>query len=209
MISISIFVACACIALAVAMVIDFSKSRGMLYSRIKYLSPGSTDRSMKVKSKRIRRLPPRMSELIDHEMTEVLAMLVASLQSGEALFGSLKRLSEISKGSLAEELRITLARVELGGDISTELGALCERIPTDAVREFANKLSLAIARGTPLAESLLSLSVSLKSKQSATTLKRAGSNETKMLIPIVLLVCPVTVIFALFPSSQFLALGIT
>jgi hypothetical protein len=28
-----------------------------------------------------------------------------------------------------------------------------------------------------------------------------------MLIPVVLLICPVTVIFALYPSSQFLALG--
>jgi len=209
MISIAIFVACACIALGFAMVVDFSKSRGMLYSRLKEMSPGSVDRSMRFKSKRIRRLSPRMSALIDYEMTELLAMLVATLQSGEALFGSLKRLSEISCGSLAQELRITLARVELGGDISTELSALCERVPTDGVREFANKLSLAIARGTPLAESLLSLSVSLRSKQSSGQLKRAGANETKMLIPIVLLVCPVTVIFALYPSSQYLVLGFT
>lgn len=209
MISISIFIACACIAFAISMFIDFSKSRGLLHSRLRGLSPGSTGQIVKVKSKRIRRLAPGISALIDYEMTEILAMLVATLQSGETLFLSLRRLTEISRGPLAEELRITVARVELGGDISTELSALCERVPNDAVREFANKLSLAIARGTPLAESLLSLSVSLRSKQSARQLKQAGANETKMLIPIVLLVCPVTVIFALFPSSQFLALGIT
>jgi tight adherence protein C len=127
--------------------------------------------------------------------------------AGESLFKSILRVSKMSNSVLASEFSIMLNRIELGGEITTELSALCQRFPTDSIREFTNKLSLAIARGTPLSNSLVSLSTSLRASNSAVLLRRAGANETKMLIPVVLLVCPVTVIFALYPSSQFLALG--
>lgn len=144
---------------------------------------------------------------MDFELTELVEMLVAILLAGESLFSSIKRLTEISKCSLSGHFGILLQRVELGGDLTGELGALCERIPTDSMREFTNKLSLAIARGTPLANSLISLTTSLRTRYAAALLRKAGVNETKMLIPVVLLICPVTIVFALYPSSQFLALG--
>ncbi|MEY4320316.1 MAG: hypothetical protein RLZZ471_257 [Actinomycetota bacterium] len=208
MMSIATFIAIGCFVFAGFLVQELVRNRGKLYSRIIGLAPGATGLQNRPKMKRLSSLSGKNSDALDFELIEIVAMLVAVLQSGQSLFIALERLTQISNSVLAGELRAMVKRVELGGGISAELSALCERVPTDAIREFSNKLSLAIARGTPLAESLHALCASLRSKHSANQLRRAGANETKMLIPVVLLICPVTVIFALYPSSQFLALGL-
>ncbi len=108
---------------------------------------------------------------------------------------------------VAEELKVFLKNVALGESISSELAALCERKPTAAMKEFVNKISISIARGTPLVESFEALSESLRVRRAFELLKRAGVNETKMLIPLVALVLPTTVLFALYPSVRFLNIG--
>lgn len=208
MIAISGFLVFACVFLAGSIFIEFFKTRGQLYTRISRLAPGSLIDQPNHKTKRIRKLSKQDAELVDFELTELVEMLAAILLTGESLFLAIKRLTIISKSKLANHFAILLQRVDLGGDLTGELGALCERIPTDSMREFTNKLSLAIARGTPLANSLTALSTSLRARYRAAILRKAGVNETKMLIPVVLLICPVTIIFALYPSSQFLALGL-
>jgi tight adherence protein C len=206
--SISLTLVFACLVLATIMFIEVAKNRGKLYSRIAGLAPGANSISKESGTKRIRKLSKELASEVDFQLTEFAAMLVAVLQSGQSLFVALDQVTEISGGALSRELKYLSQRLNLGGQMSVELSALCERVPTDSIREFANKLSLAIARGTPLAESLLSLSVSLRAKRTAKLLQQAGVNETKMLIPVVLLICPVTVVFALYPSSQSLSLGL-
>ena len=196
-----------CALLAVALFIDSFKSTRGLHSRLVGLAPGSPLSSSKNKTKRVRNLAKNAAMTLDSELVELVEMMSATLLAGESLFNSILRVSKMSSSKLSGELKIMLNRIELGGEISSELSAMCQRVPTDSVREFTNKLSLAISRDTPLANSLISLATSLRASNSAALLRRAGANETKMLIPVVLLICPVTVIFALYPSSQFLALG--
>jgi tight adherence protein C len=52
------------------------------------------------------------------------------------------------------------------------------------------------------------LSASAKSQLKVAQLKAAGRNELKMLIPLVFLILPVTIAFAVFPSLQLLQLGV-
>jgi len=66
--------------------------------------------------------------------------------------------------------------------------------------ELAEKLSLGLSRGVPMAEQVMQLANSLRQEQGRRLLKQAGSSETKMLIPTVFLILPVTVLFAVFPS---------
>jgi tight adherence protein C len=80
--------------------------------------------------------------------------------------------------------------------------------PDRLLIELVQKLKLAIDRGTPLADSLESLVETARSEFSASILARAGSSETKMLIPTVFLILPVTVLFAIYPSLSLLGSGI-
>jgi tight adherence protein C len=207
MIAISFGLALTCGFFAISLFVDLFKTKRGLYGRLVGLAPGAPLNATKMKNRRLRSLSKSSVMTLDTELIELVEMISATLLAGESLFKSILRVSKMSSSTLAGELKIMLNRIELGGEISSELSALCQRVPTDSVREFTNKLSLAISRGTPLANSLISLAVSLRASNSAALLRRAGANETKMLIPVVLLICPVTVIFALYPSSQFLALG--
>jgi tight adherence protein C len=80
--------------------------------------------------------------------------------------------------------------------------------PDRLLIELVQKLKLAIDRGTPLADALESLVETARSEFSASILARAGSSETKMLIPTVFLILPVTVLFAIYPSLSLLGSGI-
>ena len=206
--TVSYLICVSCFCLSIHLFANYLSTRKKLISRILQLAPGSNFAKKQGPSKRIRTLSKSDQAAIDSELTDFVDMLSTTLLSGESLFVGLNRLTEISNCLLSKEIGILLRRVDLGGEITSELSALCQRIPTASIREFTNKLSLAIARGTPLANSLISLSSSLRKKRATSLLRLAGINETKMLVPVVLLVCPVTVIFALYPSSQLLTVGI-
>lgn len=183
--------------------------RSTLLHRVSALAPGGgLAATLKVeKPSRVKRLSKTKSTQIDFELPDIVELLATSVLAGGSLHAALSRISERGGGVVATELAIMLKKLELGSYFDQELSALCERLPHAGIREFANKLSLALARGTPLASSLVALSQALRKKQSNLILARAGANETKMLIPLVALVLPTTVIFATYPSIQFLSFG--
>ena len=98
--------------------------------------------------------------------------------------------------------------VEVDGDhayltafhLVEELGELAKRIPLSELEEFCQKLQVSIERGTPVAHQISQLSESIQQQVIKNLIRRAGQNETKMLIPTVFLILPVTVLFAIFPS---------
>lgn len=99
-------------------------------------------------------------------------------------------------GKLLDQLSENLA---LGADLLAELDAWAE-YGDPGLWELAEKLKLMIERGAGVSGQIIELAATLKAAQYRELLARAGSNETKMLIPTVFLILPVTVLFALFPS---------
>jgi tight adherence protein C len=59
-----------------------------------------------------------------------------------------------------------------------------------------------------MAEQFTQLAESARGQLRVAQLKNAGKNELKMLVPLVFLILPVTVLFAIFPSLQILQLGV-
>lgn len=188
-------------ALALAWVLlRLSLVRRNLETRLAGMAPGAVSTVAGRSTSRVRRFSKAIEHKVDAELPDLVDLMAASIAAEGSLHSSLLRISERANGRFATELALFLRRVELGQSFGAELSALCERMPTASVREFANKISIALARGTPLAETFTALSSTLRSRQGSRLLARAGSNETKMLIPLVTLVLPTTVIFALYPS---------
>ena len=180
-----------------------------LMRRLESLAPGAglaVTLNME-KVSRSKKLSKAKATQIDFELPDLVELLASSILTGNSLHSSVARVCERASGLVATELTLMLRKLELGSYFDQELSALCQRLPHPGISEFANKLSLALARGTPLAGSLVALSQSLRKRQSNLILARAGANETKMLIPLVALVLPTTVIFATYPSVQFLSFG--
>jgi tight adherence protein C len=179
-----------------------------LSSRLEQMVPGSgLDLTRVAKQRRVSKLSKRMRRQIDDELPDLIDLACGALLTGQSLHAAIERVASRSNSIVASELQVFLRNVSLGQSLSSELAALCERKPTAAMKEFVNKISLSIARGTPLAESFEALSASLRERRGFELLKRAGANETKMLIPLVALVLPTTVLFALYPSVLVLNIG--
>jgi tight adherence protein C len=197
------------ITIAIAISIFVSASRKpSLASRLAQVVPGSgLDFRGAAKKRRVAHLSKRERRQIDTELPDLIDLACGALLTGHSLHAAIERVASRSRSLVAEELKTFLKNVALGESISSELAALCERKPTAAMKEFVNKISISIARGTPLVESFEALSESLRERRAFELLKRAGVNETKMLIPLVALVLPTTVLFALFPSVRFLNIG--
>jgi tight adherence protein C len=61
-------------------------------------------------------------------------------------------------------------------------------------------MSVAIERGTPLADVLRAQAVDVREAGKRALLEAGGRKEIAMIVPVVFLVLPVTVLFALFPG---------
>lgn len=133
-------------------------------------------------------------------LPDILELLAVSLSAGDSLFAAFLRVVPRANGDLAIELRKVLIGLELGSDFPTELRALSARVPNRHVEELASKLMLANRRGSPLAQLLREHSDSVRAELRNQALAEAGRKETLMLIPLVFLILPVTVLFAIYPS---------
>jgi len=64
-----------------------------------------------------------------------------------------------------------------------------------------------LERGTPLAEVLRAQAQDARDEAKRELLEVAGKKEVAMLVPLVFLILPITVIFAIFPGIAVLQMG--
>jgi tight adherence protein C len=141
------------------------------------------------------------------ELPEIIDLLVVSLRAGNGIYLSFATVIPRSDGVLAKEIAQVLKAVEFGAAFGSEIMSVSKALPHPQVSEFVNKVSLALERGTPLAQMLGEQGVSVREEIKSRLLKQAGRNETRMLIPLVFLILPITVLFAIYPSLELLNFG--
>jgi tight adherence protein C len=107
-------------------------------------------------------------------------------------------------GVVASEFEQLLLALELGSDFESELTQMSIRNSNNPLSEVANRLLLAIRRGSPIAQLLSNQAAFVRNDLHNQILKQSGRNETRMLIPLVFLILPVTILFAIFPSLEML-----
>ncbi len=130
---------------------------------------------------------------------DVAGALGLLLAAGLPASVAISWLAPRTQGEIGEVLSAISENVELGADIIRELGEL-ENYQDQGLTELAEKLVLMIERGAGMSQQVFELAASLRHALYRELLQKAGSNETKMLIPTIFLILPVTVLFALFPS---------
>jgi tight adherence protein C len=137
-------------------------------------------------------------------VTSAFALL---LENGLPVSVAIRWLQPRLGGFWREQFGLSVAKLDLGADLIEELGELARRVPLPELGEFCQKLQIAIERGTPSAHQISQLSESIQHQVIRNLIRRAGQNETKMLIPTIFLILPVTVLFAIFPSLLVLQSG--
>ncbi|MDQ1697835.1 MAG: tight adherence protein [Frankiaceae bacterium] len=142
------------------------------------------------------------------EFPTIAELLALSVAAGEGAVGALQRVTRLSSGELARELDRALADARAGASLVAALEGLAARSALPPLARFVDGMAIAVERGTPLAEVLRAQAVDVRELGRRALLEAAGRKEIAMLFPVVFLVLPVTVVFALFPGFYNLSLSV-
>jgi tight adherence protein C len=141
------------------------------------------------------------------ELPVVLEFLTLSLSAGEGILDSIRRIATTSRGELAAELGGVVAAVNSGAALAESLQRLADGIRLPALSRCVDQVVGALERGTPLAEVLRAQAQDAREQSKRDLLELAGKKEVAMMIPLVFLILPVTILFAVFPGIFVLQVG--
>lgn len=141
------------------------------------------------------------------ELPTIAELLALSVGAGEGALGALERVAATTTGALSEELRHTLAAVRGGEPLSESLRSLAMRTGSPPVRRFAAAVSTAVERGTPLSGVLRAQAQDARAAGRRELMEQGGKKEIAMMVPVVFLILPVTVMFAVYPGLVAIDLG--
>jgi tight adherence protein C len=144
---------------------------------------------------------------MESELPTVLEFLTLSLSAGEGILDAIRRISRISAGELAGELGRVVADVNTGLPFADSLTAVARDLRLTPFTRFVEQVTGALDRGTPLVEVLRAQAQDSRDDAKRQLLEVAGRKEVAMLVPLVFLILPITVAFAIFPGILVLQAG--
>ena len=142
----------------------------------------------------------RREQAMLSEFPVVADLLALAVVAGESPVDALERVCRLTSGELARDLSSALDRARSGTPVTTALTELAERTTLESFARFLQGLVVAIERGTPLADVLRAQAVDVREVGKRALLEAGGRKEISMMVPVVFLILPVTVLFALFPG---------
>lgn len=138
------------------------------------------------------------------EFPTVAELLALSVSAGEGTAGALERVTKLSSGELAVELRACLVEANAGANLPAALQGLADRTGIPSLARFVDGVVVALERGTPLADVLRAQAQDVREEGRRSVMEIAGRKEIAMMVPVVFLVLPVTVLFAVYPGIALL-----
>ncbi|MFT2815843.1 type II secretion system F family protein [Leifsonia sp. A12D58] len=144
---------------------------------------------------------------IESELPTVLEFLTLSLAAGEGILDSLRRVSSSSSGELSGELSGVMTEVRLGVPLADSLQRMSQRLQLPSLTRCVDQITNALERGSPLAEVLRAQAQDAREETKRRLLETVGKKEVAMLVPLVFLILPLTVVFAIFPGIFVLQAG--
>jgi len=147
----------------------------------------------------------RERQRAEEEFPAIVELFTVLVSAGESPSTSLLRVSQRSSGVLAENFSEVLSDLHSGKNLTQSLEALGAVINSPTIRRFCDTLILAIERGTSLSDVLARQVEEVRNAHHAALLTAAGKAEIALMVPVIFLILPISVIFALWPS--YISLG--
>lgn len=150
----------------------------------------------------------RRKARIETELPTVLEFLALCLAAGEGLRDALARVGAIGSGDVTSELRRAVLESGTGSNLADALLDTARRLDVPTLSRALEHVVAAMERGAPLAEVLLAQAGDAREDAKRILIEQAGRKEIGMLFPVVFLLLPLSVLFAVFPGVVMLRLGI-
>lgn len=155
----------------------------------------------------LQRTAKRRLQRVSDELPTVLEFLTLSLTAGESMLDAIRRIARSSSGELARELAGVSSAVATGVPLSQALSDLREALDHHEFSRAIDQVLGALERGAPLAEVLRAQAGDARESAKRRIIELAGQKEILMLVPLVFLILPITIAFALFPGLLVLQTG--
>lgn len=143
--------------------------------------------------------------LVESEFPAIIEMLTLAIAAGDTPLNAFARISERSNSKLAAELADVVSAVRAGRPFHEALDEMGRQMKSSAIRRFVDALVMAMLRGAPIVEVLHRHVAEARINQRNLVMDKAGKAEMTMMIPIVFLILPISVLFALWPSINQLS----
>ncbi|TRW44311.1 type II secretion system F family protein [Georgenia yuyongxinii] len=150
----------------------------------------------------------RRQERMRAQLPDVVELLALAVGAGEGPVGALERIVRSTRGALTDEVRHTLADARSGIPLALAFERMAARTDAPAVARFAEGVAVALERGTPLGDVLRAQAQDARESSRRELMETGGKKEMAMMVPVVFLVLPITVIFAIFPGLAVLRVGL-
>lgn len=139
----------------------------------------------------------------DHVLIELptfVDLVGLALAAGEGVRGSLELVAGTPGGSVVEEVRRALGKARVGESLAEALQESATRLAVPAFSRFVGLVVASAELGAPMGESLRALAFDVREDRKRRLIEKAARQEVSMIVPVVGLILPVAVVFALFPG---------
>jgi tight adherence protein C len=149
----------------------------------------------------------RRRERLRVELPTIIEMVAMAVGAGSGLLAGFERISRIGQGVALVELSRVVDDTRAGLPLAPALRRMADRNDVHELRRFADSVIVAVERGTPLGDVLVAQASDAREAGRRALIESGGRKEIAMMVPIVFLVLPLSVVFALFPGFYGLQLG--
>ncbi len=141
------------------------------------------------------------------EFPAVAELFALAVAAGEGPAGAFERVAARCNGEIGLELNRTVTATRSGQPIVPVLQEMSHRCNVRPLDRFVDAVVVALERGTPLAPVVRAQASDARDAARRELVESAARREVAMLLPVVFLVLPVSVLFALFPGFDGLTLS--
>jgi Flp pilus assembly protein TadB len=135
-------------------------------------------------------------------LAEVFSILISAGVSPSSAF---EWVGSRAHGALGDRVRRIVTDCREGQLLVTALDKASNEIASPIVRRFVDSIAISVDRGSSLAEQLRLYVGEMRVHEQRKLMERAGKAEIGLMIPVVFLILPISVVFALWPSYQSLS----
>lgn len=137
---------------------------------------------------------------LNQELPDAIELLALAVGAGESLYMALERVASRCTQVTGEELTRLMAELKQGEALSMSLTSWRTRTESEVLSHLVDAVVSALERGSPLAQVLREQVADSRSAARNQLLAQGGKKEVWMMIPVVFLILPLTVVFALYPG---------
>ena len=138
--------------------------------------------------------------LISSELPVALDLVALAIMAGESVPAAFHRVASRLGHGLGREFRTVVADIRAGSPVIEAIEGLPRRVPDPALARFVDAVCTGIERGAPLSDVLRGQADDARDARRRQLLELGGQREVWMLVPVVFLIMPVVVVFALYPG---------